>query len=100
MVLDLLQSWSLAWIVTEHSQDKVLELITQVLAINLLPVGLVISSAEQVVEVLSGSSFLEWENTLHQNEEDHSSGKDINLSSIVLLSLFDLWSHVGHCSSV
>jgi len=54
----------------------------------------------EVVEVLILLCLLEWEDTLDDDEEDDTGRKYVYLSSIILFSFFDFWSHVGHGSSV
>ena len=54
----------------------------------------------EVVKVLVFLGLLEREDSLHNDEQDNSCRKYVDLSSVVLLSLFDFWSHVCHGSSV
>jgi len=91
---------SLAGVVTEHWQDEVFELGWQVLTVDFLPVLLDLACAEKVIEILFSTSFLEWENALNNNEKDNTHWENIDLSTIILLSLLDLRSHVGHGTSV
>ena len=55
---------------------------------------------EEVVEVLFLAGFLEGEDTLYDNEDNYANAEQVNLGSIVGLSLFDLGSHVSHGASV
>ena len=58
------------------------------------------ASKEKVVEVLLFAGFLEGEDALYDNEDDHANAEQVYLSSIVGLSLLDLGSHVSHGASV
>lgn len=100
VVLELINSWPLTSIVAEHFQDEVLEFGGEVLASDLLPVGLELVVQNEIVEVLILLGLLEGEDTLDDDEKDDTSREDIDLSAIVLLSLLDFWSHVGHGSPV
>jgi len=59
-----------------------------------------LASQKEVVEVLLFAGFLEGENALYDNEDDYANAEQVNLGSIVGLSLLDLGSHVSHCASV
>ena len=100
VVLNLLDSWSLGWVIAEHLEDQIFEFLGEALAADLVPVLLELALEDQVVEVLVLLGFLEWEDTLHDNEEDDAGGEHIDLLSVVGLALLDFWSHVGHGASV
>ena len=55
---------------------------------------------KQVVEVFFLASLLEWENALHNDEENDSDGEHVNILSLVGLALLNLGSHVGHGATV
>jgi len=59
-----------------------------------------LTSQKEVVEVLLFAGFLEGEDALYDNEDDYANAKQVNLGSIVGLSLLDLGSHVSHGASV
>jgi hypothetical protein len=65
---DLSKSWSLGWVIAEHSHNKILEFSRQVLAIDFLPVLVSLSRNYKVVEIFFNSCFLEWEDALDHNE--------------------------------
>lgn len=67
---------------------------------DLLPVLFELVVEDKVVEVLVLLGLLEWKDALDDDEEDDSSRKYVYLSSIILLSFFDFWSHVSHGTSV
>ena len=70
MVLDFFDGWSLFAIVTEDFKNKVFEVIRQVLTSNLFPVMLKLSLENQVIEILILLGFLEWEDSLDDDEKD------------------------------
>jgi len=70
------------------------------LASNLLPVLIKFSLKDEVIEIFVFLGLLEWENTLDDNEKNNTSGEHIDLFTIVSLTFLDLWSHVGHGSSI
>lgn len=39
--------------------------------------------------------FSEWIDSSDHNEENYSDGEDVNFFTVVDLSLFDLWGHIG-----
>jgi len=100
MSSDLLNSGSVLAIVTEESQDEVLEWLRQALSASLLPVSGVVTLEEKIVEVLVFFGFFEWEDALHDDEQDDARGEHVDLGAIVVLALLDLWSHVCHGTSV
>lgn len=100
MSSDFGDSGSVLAVVTEELQDEVLERVGEVLAARLLPVGRVVALQKQIVEVLVLFGFLEWKDALHNNEQDDSSRKHINLGAVIRLALLDLRSHVRHRASV
>lgn len=70
MVLNFFDSWSLFAIVTEDFKNKVFEVIRQVLTSNLFPIMLKLSLENQVIEILILLGFLEWEDSLDDDEKD------------------------------
>lgn len=100
MVLDLLDSWSLGWVIAEHFEDQIFEFVGEALAADLVPVLLELALEDQVVEVLVFLGLLEWEDALHDNEEDHTGGEHIDLLSVISFALLNFGSHVGHSTSV
>lgn len=68
--------------------------------VGLVEVEIVLTSAEQVVEVFFGAGLLEWEDALHDYEQNDSEAEHVNLGAIILLALLDLGSHVGEGTSV
>lgn len=59
-----------------------------------------LTSLKQVVEVLILLGLLEGEDALNYDEQNDSSGENINLTTIISFALLDFWCHVGHCASV
>jgi len=55
---------------------------------------------QQIVEVLIFECFLEREDALNNDEDDHSRGEKVDLCAIVLLSHFDLRGHVRFCAPI
>ena len=100
VVLDLVDGWSLGWVVAEHFEDQIFEFVGEALAADLVPVLLELALEDQVVEILVFLGLLEWEDTLDDNEEDDAGGEHVDLLSVVSFALLDFWSHVGHGSSV
>ena len=100
MSSDLLNSGSVLAIVTEESQDEVLEWLGQALSTGLFPVSGVVTLEEKVVEILVFFGFFEWEDALHDDEQDDACGEHVDLGAIVVLALLNLWCHVCHGSSV
>ena len=100
MSSDLLDSGSVLAVVTEESQDEVLEWLRQALSAGLFPVCGVVTLEQQIVEVLVLFGLLEWADSLHDNEKNDTSREDVDLPTIVLLAFFDFGSHVGHGAAV
>ena len=100
MILELLNSRSLASIIAEHLKDKIFEFRGEILTSCLLPILVKLSVQDKVVEVFVLLGFLEWENTLDNDEKDNSYREHIDLLSIVSLAFLDFRSHIGHCTSV
>lgn len=63
-------------------------------------VGVDLAGEQQIVEVFFFAGFLEGEDALHNDEQDYAHREQINLSSFVGLSFFNLWSHVSHRATV
>ena len=97
---DLANGWALGTIEGEERKDQVLELTREASCVGLVEVKVVLASAEQVVEVLFSSCFLEGEDALNDDEQNDSEGEHVNLSAVVLLSFFDFWGHVGKSAAV
>lgn len=97
---DLADGWALGGVVGEQGQNEVLELVGEAGSVGLLEVEVDLASAEQVVEVFLGSSLLEGEDTLHDDEQNHGEGEHVDLSAVVLLSFLDFWCHVGEGAAV
>ena len=100
MVLDLVNGWSLGWVVAEHFEDQIFEFVGEALSADLVPVLVELTLEDQVVEVLVFLGLLEWEDTLHDDEEDDAGREHVDLLSVVGLAFLDFGSHVGHGASV
>jgi len=100
VVLDLLNSWSLGWVIAEHFEDQIFEVVGEALAADLVPVLFELALEDQVVEILVFLGFFEWEDALDDNEEDDTGGEHIDLLSVISFALLNFWSHVGHSTSV
>lgn len=87
-------------VVGEKADNELFKLGREVLAVDLSEVRVVLTLLQKVVEVFLGTRLLEGENTLDDDEEDHSKGEQVDFCPFVLLSFFYFWGHVGHCSSV
>jgi hypothetical protein len=70
MSSDHVNGWSFLTIVAEHLNNKILEVLTECLSSSFLPVCFKVTLQDKVVEVLILLGFLEWENTLHNNEKN------------------------------
>lgn len=97
---DLVDLGSQIAIVAEKLEDEVLELPAEPRAVDFLEVSVMLALQEQVVEVFLLASLLEWEDALHDNEEDDANGEHVDILSLVCLALLDLWCHVGHGAAV
>ena len=97
---DLVDLGSHVAIVAEKLEDEVLELPAEPRAVDFLEVGVMLALQEQVIEVFLLASLLEWEDALHDNEEDDANGEHVDILSLVCLALLDLWCHVGHGAAV
>ena len=71
----LLNSGAFLGVVGEKGEDKIFELSAEILAANFGKVSVILTSDEQVVEVLLCTRLFERENSLHDNEEDNSEGE-------------------------
>lgn len=100
VVLDLVDGWSLGWVIAEHFEDQIFELVGEALAADLVPVLVELALEDQVVEILVFLGLLEWEDTLDDDEKDDTGGEHVDLLSVVGLAFLDFWSHVGHSTSV
>lgn len=100
MVLDLVNGWSLGWVVAEHFEDQIFEFVGEALSADLVPVLVELTLEDQVVEVLVFLGLLEWEDTLHDDEEDDAGREHVDLLSVVGLAFLDFGSHVGHGAPV
>ena len=100
MALEFLNGVSVFSVVAEQLEDHVLEVIWEAVSIYLLEVSVNLASKEKVVEVLLFAGFLEGEDALYDNEDDHANAEQVYLGSIVGFSLLDLGSHVSHGASV
>jgi hypothetical protein len=72
MLSYLLKSRALFGIVAKEWKDQVFEFSAEVLATNLIEVGLGLRSHQQVVKVLFGACFFEGEDALHDDKEYNS----------------------------
>jgi hypothetical protein len=97
---DLVYRGSVFWVVAKERLNQVLELRTEALAVYLLKVQVGLTGLEEIVEVLFHAGFFEREDAMHDDEEYNSKGEQIYFLTVVLFSLFNLWGHVGHGSSV
>lgn len=59
-----------------------------------------LSSKDQVVEILFSARLFERENSLHDNEKNHGEGEQIDLCTVVLFALLNLGSHIGHGATI
>jgi len=100
MSSDLLNGGSVLAVIAEKSQDEVLEWLRQALSTGLFPVSGVVALKQKIVEVLVLFGLLEREDALHDDEKDDACGEQVDLGAIVGLAFLNLWSHVGHGSSV
>ena len=69
---DLLNGRADVSVVSEKPQDQVLEVLTQVGAVDLVEVSIDLTLHKQVVEVFLLAGFLEGKDALNNNEEDHT----------------------------
>lgn len=100
MALELLHGVALVSIVAEKASDEVLEVSREPITVDLLEVGVHLSSHEEVVEELFLACLLERENTLYDNEKDDSHREEVHLSAVVGFAFLDFRSHVGHGATV
>ena len=100
MTFELFDSWSLASIIAEHFEDKILEFWREILSTGLLPILIKLSVQDKIVEVLIFLGLLEWENTLNNDEKDNSCREHVDLFTVIGFSFFDFRSHIGHSTSV
>jgi len=99
-VLNLFECRPLLWVLAKHADAQVLEVLRAIGAADLAPVFCEVSFLHHVVEVLVWLGFSEGENSLDENEEDHSSRENVDFSAIVALPLLDLWCHVRLSSEI
>ena len=69
---DLLNGRADVSVVSEKPQDQVLEVLTQVGAVDLVEVSIDLTLHKQVVEVFLLAGFLEGKDALNNDEEDHT----------------------------
>jgi hypothetical protein len=100
VTLELLDSVSVFAFVAEQLEDHVLEVCWETSSIHFFEVGFDLTGQKEVVEVLFLASFLEGEDTLHDDKYDDSHAEQVNLSSIVCFSFFNFRGHIRHCASV
>jgi len=100
MFPDLCNSWSIFSFVAEHLDNEILKFIRQVLSSGLLPVSGIVTVQKQIVEVLILLGLLKWENTLNNDEKNDSSGKHVDLTTIIGFIFFNFGCHVSHSASV
>lgn len=100
MTFQLFKGWSLGAVLAKHFQNQIFEFGRKVLTTCFLPVSIGVSFQKEAVEVLIFLGFFEREYALHDDEQDNSGRKDVDLFAIVLLSFFDFWCHVCHGSSI
>jgi len=98
--LELIHCVAVLAVVREELEDHVLEVGAEAGAVHLLEVGLDLTGQEQVVEVLFFAGLFEWEDALHDDEDNDTDGEKIDLGAVVGLALLDLGSHVGHGATV
>lgn len=87
-------------IVAEELEDQVLEVAAETRAVDLLEVSVVLVLEQEVVEVFFLASLLEWEDALHDNEQNDSDAEHVNILALVRFAFLDLWGHVGHGAAV
>lgn len=101
MLFDLFKSRTLASVLTENLLKEVFELYGEMGGLESLPVGSVdaifvaLTRCQKVIELVLLVSRAEWEVSDHDGEQNDSHRKDVRLSSVINLSLTDLWSHVA-----
>lgn len=89
----------------EHTLDQVLEVVRKefifawlVLAVSFPKKVSSVGSQHFIEWVILFVCLVEWRMLGDKNEQDSSRGEDIDSSTMVLLSLQKLWSHVSLCS--
>lgn len=101
VLFDLFKSRTLASVLTENLLKEVFELYGEMGGLESLPVGSVdaifvaLTRCQKVIELVLLVSRAEWEVSDHDGEQNDSHRKDVRLSSVINLSLTDLWSHVA-----
>jgi hypothetical protein len=70
VVFHLFDGWSLLSVIAEESKDQVLEVFRETGSVHFLEVSVVAALEEEIVEVLFLASFLEWEDALHDDEDN------------------------------
>lgn len=91
---------SILAVVAEQFQDEVLEIVGKILPAGLLPVGVIVTLKEQVVEIFILLGLLEREDALDDDEEDDAGGEHVDLHAVVRFALLDLGGHVSHGSPI
>lgn len=97
---DLADGGALGTVVAEESEDQVLELSREAGTVGLLEVKVGLAGCKQVVEVFFSASFLEGEDALNNDEQNHTEAEQVDLLTIVGLAFLDFGSHVGEGSAV
>lgn len=59
-----------------------------------------LASNQQIEEVFFFAGLFEWENTLHDDENNYCKRKHVHFFTLVLFAFFDFWRHVGQCTPV
>lgn len=101
VLFDLFKSRTFASVLTENLLKEVFELYREMCGLESLPVGSVdaifvaLTRCQKVIELVLLVSRAEWEVSDHDGEQNDSHRKDVRLSSVIILSLTDLWSHVA-----
>jgi len=96
----LLDSRSEVTIVAEELEDQVLEIATETRAVDLLEVSVVLVLEQKVVEVFLLACLLEWEDALHDNEQNDTDAEHVNILALVRFAFLDLGGHVRHGAAV
>ena len=92
----LVQSDSVLAIESEELEDEVSEGWRQhVGSINSAPVGIQFIVKNELVKLVIFGGFSEWIYSSHHNEKYYTDGEDVDLFTVVNLSFFDLWGHIG-----
>lgn len=100
MLSYLINSGPFRWIIAYHSQKQVFEFIrTTFWDTNLFPVIFIVSITYKIIELIVIWSWTKWENCLNHYEQNNSSTKNIDLSTIIGLIFYYFRCHIDLGSS-